>query len=102
MKKEKNRGVHSKDKKIFLVSAIDSNGIARVYGVAPFEEDAKLNCIIALAEYILGKFEKGMVFKKGFLTDFDSYDFQTTINPDGWSYTPEPKNLKQMEFNFNV
>ena len=45
----------NKNKKLFTVNAVDKEGIRRCYGTAEYPEDAKLQCIIAVAERCLRK-----------------------------------------------
>ena len=66
----------NKNKKLFTVNAVDKNGISRCYGRAGYPEDAKLQCIIALAERCLRKLENGVRFIDGGDTDFYSYKFK--------------------------
>ena len=66
----------NKNKKIFTVSAVDKDGISRCYGTAEYPEDAKLQCIMALAERCLRKLENGVRFVDGGDTDFYSYKFK--------------------------
>ena len=46
-------------KTMYLVEALDKDKIARVYGFSEYEEDARLECIIALAERCLKKLKDG-------------------------------------------
>ena len=66
----------NKNKKLFTVNAVDKDGIRRCYGTAEYPEDAKLQCIIALAERCLRKLENGVRFVDGGDTDFYSYKFK--------------------------
>ena len=66
----------NKNKKLFTVNAVDKDGIRRCYGTAEYPEDAKLQCIIALAERCLRKLENGVRFIDGGDTDFYSYKFK--------------------------
>ena len=66
----------NKNKKLFTVNAVDKDGIRRCYGTAEYPEDAKLQCIIAVAERCLRKLENGVRFIDGGDTDFYSYKFK--------------------------
>ena len=66
----------NKNKKLFTVNAVDKEGIRRCYGTAEYPEDAKLQCIIAVAERCLRKLENGVRFIDGGDTDFYSYKFK--------------------------
>ena len=65
-----------KNEKLFTVNAVDKEGIRRCYGTAEQPEDAKLQCIIAVAERCLKKLENGVRFIDGGDTDFYSYKFK--------------------------
>jgi|TARA_R110000744_G_scaffold70624_1_gene142687 hypothetical protein len=96
------RGYKMRKKEIYLVEAIDKDNIARVYGFSEHKEDARLNCIIALAERCLRKLEDGLKYIEGSSTDFYSYSFRVSKNPD-WIEPPKQveKKSQQLEFNFN-
>ena len=66
----------NKNKKLFTVNAVDKEGIRRCYGTAEYPEDAKLQCIIAVAERCLRKLKNGVRFRDGGDTDFYSYKFK--------------------------
>ena len=82
----------NKNKKLFTVNAVDKNGISRCYGRAEYPEDAKLQCIIALAERCLRKLENGVRFIDGGDTDFYSYKFK-----DAQKENMEKENLEDIE-----
>ena len=69
-------------KTTYLVEALDKDKIARVYGFSEYEEDARLECIIALAERCLRKLKDGVKHIDGGSTDFWSYSFRISKNPD--------------------
>ena len=72
----------NKNKKLFTVNAVDKDGIRRCYGTAEYPEDAKLQCIIAVAERCLRKLENGVRFIDGGDTDFYSYKFNNHYRKD--------------------
>ena len=72
----------NKNKKLFTVNAVDKEGIRRCYGTAEYPEDAKLQCIIAVAERCLRKLENGVRFIDGGDTDFYSYKFNNHYRKD--------------------
>jgi hypothetical protein len=88
-------------KTMYLVEALDKDKIARVYGFSEYKEDARLNCIIALAERCLRKLEDGLKYIEGGSTDFYSYSFRVSTDPD-WIKSVEQveKKPKQLEFPF--
>ena len=101
-------------KTMYLVEALDKDKIARVYGFSEYEEDARLQCIMALAERCLRKLQDGVKHIDGGSTDFWSYSFRISKNPD-WSEpakqqksesflkdaVDQPKKEKQLAFNFS-
>ena len=82
----------NKNKKLFTVNAVDKDGIRRCYGTAEYPEDAKLQCIIAVAERCLRKLENGVRFIDGGDTDFYSYKFK-----DAQKENMEKENLEDIE-----
>ena len=87
----------NKNKKLFTVNAVDKNGISRCYGRAEYPEDAKLQCIIALAERCLRKLENGVRFIDGGDTDFYSYKFNNHYRKDAQKENMEKENLEEIK-----
>ena len=87
-------------KTMYLVEALDKDKIARVYGFSEYEEDARLECIIALAERCLRKLQDGVKHIDGGSTDFWSYSFRISKNPD-WiapaKQVDQPKKSKSLD-----
>ena len=86
----------NKNKKLFTVNAVDKEGIRRCYGTAEYPEDAKLQCIIAVAERCLRKLENGVRFIDGGDTDFYSYKFNNHYRKDAQKENMEKEIIKEL------